>query len=177
MKKKSNGLITARLAIDGSTQPRKTYNDTYAGTSNTTNRAFLLQAYIADATHRGCLDQLRIGDFDFPGAFVHNKLTRNMTNGHQLIARLPSDLPSPLSGQLAEITGCCYGIKQANHEYDKDLINLLTNAGFLPNASDPHSFHKRCPDNPADSLTLNMHVDDGWHVLRNATSPTQSCPH
>jgi hypothetical protein len=169
IKKKSNGLITARLAIDGSTQPRKTYNDTYAGTSDTTNRAFLLQAYIADATHRGCLDQLLIGDFDFPGAFLHNKLTRDMTNGHQLIAKLPSDLPSPLAGQLAEITGCCYGIKQANHEYDKDLINLLTNAGFLPTASDPHSFHKRCPDNPANSLTLNMHVDDGWHVTCSIT--------
>ena len=94
IKKKSNGLITARLAIDGSTQPRKTYNDTYAGTSDTTNRAFLLQAYIADATHRGCLDQLLIGDFYFPGAFLHNKLTRDMTNGHQLIAKLLFDLPT-----------------------------------------------------------------------------------
>ena len=50
IKKKSNGIITARLAIDGSKQPRQTYNDTYTGTSDTTNRAFLLQAYIADAT-------------------------------------------------------------------------------------------------------------------------------
>ena len=84
-----------------------------------------------------------------------------MTNGHQLIAILPADLPSPLANKLAEITGCCYGIKQANHEYDKDLINFLTFAGFHPTPSDYHSFHKPCPDNPADSLTLNMHVDDG----------------
>ena len=108
LKKKSNGLITARLAIDGSRQPRDTYNETYAGTSDTTNRAFILQAYQADAAHRGCLDRLQIGDFDFPGAFLHNLLTRQMTNGHQLIATLPSELPSPLAGQLAEITGCCY---------------------------------------------------------------------
>ena len=63
-----------------------------------------------------CLDRLLIGDFDFPGAFLHNKLTRTMTNGLQLIAKLPSDLPSPLAGKLAEITGCCYGLKQANYD-------------------------------------------------------------
>ena len=130
LKKKSNGLVTARLAIDGR-QPRSIYNETYAGTSDTTNRVFILQAYLADATHRGCLDRLQIGDLDYPGAFLHNPLTREMTNGHQLIATLPSDLPSPLAGQLAEITGCCYGIKQANYEFDKDLTLLLTNAYFL----------------------------------------------
>ena len=164
IKKKSSGLITARLAIDGSKQPRNSYNETYAGTSDTTNRAFILHAYLADATHRNCLDRLLIGDFDFPGAFLHNKLTRTMTNGLQLIAKLPSDLPSPLAGKLAEITGCCYGLKQANYEYDKDLTQLLTTAGFLPTASDHHTFFKRCPNNPLDSLTLNMHVDDGWHI-------------
>ena len=110
IKKKSTGLITARLAIDGSKQPRSSYNETYAGTSDTTNRAFILHAYLADATHRNCLHRLLIGDFDFPGAFLHNKLTREMTNGLQLIARLPSDLPGPLAGKLAEITGCCYGL-------------------------------------------------------------------
>ena len=82
IKKKSNGLITARLAIDGSRQPPESYNNTYAGTSDTTNRAFILSAYLADASHRSCLDRLLLGDFDFPGAFLHNKLTRDMTNGH-----------------------------------------------------------------------------------------------
>jgi hypothetical protein len=169
IKKKSNGLITARLAIDGSRQPPESYNNTYAGTSDTTNRAFILSAYLADASHRSCLDRLLLGDFDFPGAFLHNKLTRDMTNGHQLIAILPPDLPSPLAGKLAEITDCCYGIKQANHEYDKDLIHTLTEAGFIPTASDHHSFHKRCPVNTDDSLTLNMHVDDGWYVTTSTT--------
>ena len=168
LKKKSNGLITARLAIDGSRQPRSTYNETYAGTSDTTNRAFILQAYLADAAHRDCLDRLQIGDFDFPGAFLHNPLTRKMTNGHQLIVTLPSGLPSPLAGQLAEIIGCCYGIKQANHAFGRDLTLHLTNAGFIPTSSDHHSFHKRCPDNPLDSLTLNMHVDDGWHITSSS---------
>ena len=109
IKKKSNGILSTRLAIDGSTQPQATYNDTYAGTSDTTNRAFILSAYIADAAHRGCLPDLQFGDFDFPGAFLHNKLTRQMTNGYQLLAALPKDIPGPLAGQLAEITGCCYG--------------------------------------------------------------------
>ena len=161
IKKKSNGLVTARLAIDGSHQPRESYNETYAGTSDTTNRAFILAAYLADATSRQRTDQLLIGDFDFPGAFLHNKLTREMTNGHQLIVKLPHDIPGPLAGQIAEITGCCYGIKQANHEYDKDLTNLLNTAGFVPTPSDHHSLYKRCPDNPLDSLTLNMHFHDG----------------
>ena len=169
IKKKSSGIITARLAIDGSKQPKATYNETYAGTSDTTNRAFILSAYIADATHRGCLPDLQFGDFAFPGAFLHNKLTRQMTNGYQLLAALPKDLPGPLAGQLVEITGCCYGIKQANHEYDKDLTNLLSNAGFMPTPSDPHSFYKQCPINPLNSLTVNLHVDDGWHVTCSST--------
>ena len=92
-----------------------------------------------------------------------------MTNGIQLIATLPSDLPSPLAGKLAEITGCCYGLKQANHEYDKDLINLLTAGGLVPTASDHHSFYKQSPLNPADALTLNMHVDDGWYITCSHT--------
>ena len=92
-----------------------------------------------------------------------------MTNGYQLLAALPKDIPGPLAGQLAEITGCCYGIKQANHEYDKDLSLLLTNAGFLHTPSDHHTFFKRCPVNPLDSLTLNLHVDDGWHVTCSST--------
>ena len=79
-----------------------------------------MAAYLADATSRQCFDQLLLGDFDFPSAFLHNKLTRDMTNGHQLIAKLPYDIPGPPAGRLAEITGCCYGIKQANHEYVKD---------------------------------------------------------
>ena len=42
IKKKSNGFVTARLAIDGSRQPRASYNDTYAGT----NRAFIFSVYL-----------------------------------------------------------------------------------------------------------------------------------
>ena len=75
-----------------------------------------------------------------------------MTNGHQLIAILPADLPSPLANKLAVITGCCYGIKQANHEYDNDLINLLTSGGVIvpgpgsrsyrvPNLPDPTGYY------------------------------------
>ena len=75
IKKKSNGIVTARLAIDGSHQPQESYNETYAGTSDTTNRALILATYLADATSRNCLPQLLLGDFDFPGAFLHNKLT------------------------------------------------------------------------------------------------------
>ena len=92
-----------------------------------------------------------------------------MTNGHQLIATLSSDFPSPLPGKLAEITDCCYGIKQANHEFDKDLVTILIKAGFVPTPSDHHCFYKRCPIDPAESLTLNMHVDDSWYVTCSPT--------
>lgn len=169
VKRKSSGIVSSRLAINGKHQPRSSYNDTYAGTSDTTNRAFILATCLADAAHRGCLPQLLIGDFDFPGAFLHNKLTRTMTNGHQLITKLPPDIPGPLAGSLAEITGCCYGLKQANHEYDQDLARVLAAAGFHPTPSDHHTFHKTCPLNPLDSLTLNIHVDDGWHCTTSTT--------
>ena len=45
IKQKSSGLVTVRLA---SKQSPESYNETYAGTSDTTNRAFILHAYLAD---------------------------------------------------------------------------------------------------------------------------------
>ena len=101
VKQKASGIISARLAMGGHRQLKATYNSIYAGTSDTTNRAFILSYVLADAAVWDRPDSLVIGDFDFPGAFLHNRLTRELTNGYQLLVRLPNDLsaaPNPSTG-------------------------------------------------------------------------------
>lgn len=162
---KNDGRTSARLAVNGKHQPPDSYTDTYAGTSDSTNRAFLLSTALADAAHRDCLSDLIIGDFDFPGAFLHNHLPRSLTGGRQIVVRLPHDLPDPTqAGKYAVVQRCVYGLKQSNNVFDQDLTNLLTKGGFLPTASDPKTYVKRSPTNPANKLTLNLHVDDGWYI-------------
>lgn len=173
MKLKLNGQITARLAIDGSKQPVETYKETFAGTSCTTNRCFIISSSLADASHRRILHKLRIGDFDIPGAFLQNKLPRSATGFKQLWTLLPKDIPkeslphhplTDLPTRLAEIVGSVYGIKQANHIFDKDLSTLLSTHGYLPIDEDPHTFTKRCPIDPTNYLHVNLHVDDGQYA-------------
>ena len=93
VKQKSTGAISARLPLGGDRQTPDTYGGTYAGTSNTTNRLFLLNVARKDAADRNMLDQLIVADTDLPGAFLHNGLPRSMTGGRQLYTRLPKDLP------------------------------------------------------------------------------------
>jgi hypothetical protein len=93
VKRKSNGSISARLPLGGDRQTPDTYGDTYAGTSNTTNRIFLLTVARKDAADRGVLNDLIVADTDLPGAFLHNDLPRSQTGGRQLYTRLPKDLP------------------------------------------------------------------------------------
>jgi hypothetical protein len=182
MKKKLNDLVTARLAIDGSKQTTDTYTETFAGTSCTTNRCFLLSCVLADAAHRGLLPQLHIGDFDIPGAFLQNPLPRSETGFKQLWTLLPKDIPvsslptipsntssTPVPTRVAEIIGSIYGLKQANHIFDKDLCSTLAAHNYLPVDEDPHTFTKRCPINPANYLHLNMHVDDGQYFATSET--------
>ena len=173
MKEKLNDTVTGRLAIDGSAQTTDTYKETFAGTSCTTNRCFILSCVLADASHRKVLNHLQIGDFDIPGAFLQNKLPRSETGFKQLWTLLPKDippdcLPSTISRdskptRVAEIVGSMYGLKQANSIFDKDFAATLARHNYLPLPEDPHTFTKRCPNNPANCLHLNMHVDDGQY--------------
>ena len=170
IKRKSSGLVTARLAIDGSQQPPDSYTDTFAGTSDVTNRSFIIAVALADAAHRNILPDLIIGSYDITAAFLQSSLPRSHTGGYQLLTTLPKDLPDPaLAGKTAEIIGACYGLKQANNVFDTELIALHTAAGFHPTISDHHTFRKVCPINPANSLIINLHVDDGFYL---STSPT-----
>ena len=170
IKKKSSGLVTARLAIDGSRQPPDSYTETFAGTSDVTNRSFIIALTLADASHRHQLPNLVIGSYDITAAFLQSSLPRSHTGGYQLLTILPKDLPDPaLAGKTAEIVGACYGLKQANHVFDTEIIALHTSSGYLPTPSDHHTFRKVCPLNPANSLTINLHVDDGFYL---STSPT-----
>lgn len=173
MKLKLNGQVTARLAIDGSKQPLDTYKETFAGTSCTTNRCFIISSSLADAAHRRVLHKLQVGDFDIPGAFLQNRLPRSATGFKQLWTMLPKDIPkvnlpcNPETNQptrLAEIVGSVYGIKQANNIFDKDFTALLSTNGYHPTDEDPHTFTKRCPLDPSDYLHVNVHVDDGQYA-------------
>ena len=160
LREKTNKDVTARLAINGAGQPPSSYGKTHAGTSDPAHRIFILATALADSAIRD--RPLITASFDIEGAFINgNPLPRNATGGHQLLARLPPDLPPPYGGALAEIVGAMYGLKQSNNIYDQDLIITLETAGYTPCPSHPYTFIKRCPANPADYLIVSFHVDDG----------------
>jgi hypothetical protein len=160
LREKTNKDVTARLAINGAGQPPSSYGKTHAGTSDPAHRIFILATALADSAIRD--RPLITASFDIEGAFINgNPLPRHATGGHQLLARLPPDLPPPYGGALAEIVGAMYGLKQSNYIYDQDLITTLETAGYNPCPSHPYTFIKRCPTNPADYLIVSFHVDDG----------------
>jgi len=160
LREKTNGDVTARIALDGSQQPPHTYGDTHAGTSDAPHRNFVLASSLADATHRSV--PLITFDFDVPAAFLNkNPLTREHTGGTQLCTRMPSNLTPPLNNALCEVVGAHYGLKQSNHIYDQDFIQLMLNDGFLSTPSHPYTFVKFSPTSPLDKIIVSMHVDDG----------------
>jgi hypothetical protein len=88
IREKLDKSITARIPVDGGSQPTNTYSDTFAGTTDANHRQFALAAAQADAAHRG--KTLYTGSCDIPAAFLNgNKLTRDLTGGVQLYTRLP----------------------------------------------------------------------------------------
>ena len=171
VKQKLNKTISSRLALDGSQQPAGSYDPTniFAACSDTTNRTFIIATSLQDAADKDMLEDLDIFDFDITGAFLHNKLTREMTGGKQLIARLPWDLPDPTyAGKYCEVLGAMYGLKQSNHIFDKDFELTLQKGGWLPTHSDARTFIKLDPDDTARKCIANMNVDDGLGI---STSP------
>jgi hypothetical protein len=159
IKMKSSGLLTARMPLDGSRQTNDTYTDTYAGTSDVTNRIFLLATAITNARIKGDLDMLIVADFDVPAAFLNEKLPRSETGGRQFISRLPNDLPDErYAGKLAEVLGCMYGLKQSNSIFDKAFCDYLTSHGYTKLLSCDHTFVKYMD---GYRILVNMHVDDG----------------
>jgi hypothetical protein len=160
IKEKTNKDVTARIAINGAGQPPSSYGATHAGTSDPAHRIFILATALADAAARD--KTLVTASFDINAAFLNgNRLPRTDTGGHQLLVRLPKELPRPYGGALAEITGSMYGLKQSNHIYDQNLIKTLADAGYFPCPSHPYTFMKICPENPLDYLIVSFHVDDG----------------
>ena len=156
--------VRVRIAGDGSQQPAHTYGDTFAGTSDPTQRSFITAITLADCATRKCFDRLQVVGFDFPSAFINgNTLSRESTGGIQLFTKIPNSpmIPANYRDKLAEIIGPLNGLKQSNNIYDKDLISTLETKGYMRLPSAPYVFHKRCPDNPQDYLTVPMNVDDG----------------
>ena len=167
VKEKRDGSTTSRLAIEGRKQYPDSYNSTHAGTFDTEKLLCLASACIADAAHRNV--PLEIFGFDLPAAFLQAPLTRSDTNGFQLLTRLPSNMPGLLAGQLNEITGPQYGIKQSNNLFNHHLRTQLATIDYHPSILGPHIYHKQCPLNPQNYILVNMHVDDGAGF---STSPT-----
>jgi hypothetical protein len=159
IKMKSSGLLTARLPLDGSKQTADTYSDTYAGTSDSVNRIFLLSTAITSARIKGELDVLIVADFDVPAAFLNEGLPRSQTGGRQLYTRLPNDLPDErYAGKLAEVLGCMYGLRQSNSIFDKAFSDYLVSHGYEKLLSCDHTFVKYLD---GYRIIVNMHVDDG----------------
>ena len=164
IREKTNKDITARFALGGDRQPPHTYGDTHAGTSDATHRAFTLAAGQAHAAIHKL--ELITFNFDIPAAFLNrNPLPRDKTGNTQLFTRTPSYLPPPYNSKTCEVIGAHYGLKQSNHLYDQDFINLMTSNGFTPCPSHPYTFQKwsiptlHAP--PSHHLFVSMHVDDG----------------
>ena len=167
-KEKLDGRFTCRMPVNGASQPADTYGSTYAGTSTSTNRLFLLALKVADTAISG--KKLIHATFDVPGAFLQERLPRTATGGRQLVTRMSKDLPpvrfsdgspGPLPGDYAELLGTVYGTKQANAIFDAGFLKLFTDNGYTQCPSDPHTLIKTCPMDPTSSLAVNLHVDDG----------------
>ena len=163
-KQKLNGTISGRLPVDGSRQPPGSYAETYASTSDQTNRNLATAAILRDCANRGTLPDLKYGNFDVPAAFINgNPLTEDMTGGCQVVLKLPNDLPDKsLAGRWAEVKQCLYGLKQSNHEFDVRFNDFLTSLGYTPLPSDPKMYIKRAPDGTL--IVIDMHVDDGSFI-------------
>jgi len=166
-KMKLNGTVSGRLPADGSRQPPDSYSDTYAATSDQTNRNLLISTMLKDCANRATINQLVIGDFDIPAAFINGlPLTRDKTGGRQVVMRLPHDLPdAALAGRWVEVLGCIYGMKQSNHEFDKSFDIFLRGIGYKPLPSDTKIYVKKAAD--GTRLVIDMHVDDGFYLCDN----------
>ena len=158
-KKKTSGVISCRIPVDGSSQPEDSYGAT---TSDVTDRIFALNIALKDAYDRGCLDTFVTGCGDIPAAFINNKiLTREHTGGHQFITRLPKDLlHEEYANKYVHIIKPQYGLKQSNHIHDEDLNKLLLSHGYLAHDIRPRVYIKCSHINPNNNLCVAFHVDD-----------------
>ena len=154
-------MLTARLPLDGSRQSPDTYLDTYTGTSDVTNRIFLLATAITSARAKGDIDMLIVADFDVPAAFLNEKLplvkplvVDNCTHAFLLIY-LTKDM------QL-EVLGCMYGLKQSNSIFDKAFCNYLEAHDYSNLLSCYHTFVKYFNG-------YHMHVDDDLVINESQT--------
>lgn len=166
IKQKSNGTISARMPIDGSHQPTDSYGDTFAETTDITDRLFLLSIVLKDAADRKCLDELDIFTGDIPAAFINgNTLDQGKTGDRKFYTKFPMDHPDPtLAGQWMEVVGAQYGMKQANNIYDQDLDKtMLTNTGYISSPLHPRLYVKRNKEDLGKYSMVIFYSDDFEH--------------
>jgi hypothetical protein len=59
-------------------------------------------------------------------------------------------------------------MKQSNGIFNKGLNGIMTKHDYKTNILSPNIYKKVCPNNPANYILFNMHVDDGAYM---STSP------
>jgi hypothetical protein len=163
IKEKSDGSISARMPIDGKNQPTDSYGDTFAETTDITDRLFILSTVLKDAADCGILDKLEITNGDIPAAFINaNKLSQGKTGQRQFITRFPKDHPDPtLAGQYFLVTGAQYGMKQSNNIYDQDLDRtMLTDTGYESSPLHPRAYVRRDKDDSSKYSIVIFYSDD-----------------
>ena len=116
---------------------------TYAGAADPANIIAVIAAYRADAIQRlflghhlflrhhlflihhlflghhlflrhHALQTLISFSTDIPSAYFQNDLTRADTGGHEVVMRLPTQLPHPLAGKWVELLKSQYGLPWSN---------------------------------------------------------------
>ena len=125
--KQKDLLLKARLVVCGTPNhiPPDAKGITYAGAADPANIIAVIAAYRADAIQRlflghhlflrhHALQTLISFSTDIPSAYFQNDLTRADTGGHEVVMRLPTQLPHPLAGKWVELLKSQYGLPWSN---------------------------------------------------------------
>ena len=175
--KQKDLLLKARLVVCGTPNhiPPDAKGITYAGAADPANIIAVIAAYRADAIHRKALQTLISFSTDIPSAYLQNDLTRADTGGHQVVMRLPTQLPHPLAGKWVELLKSQYGLPWSNSIHARELTKTLADAGFHPahvpgydhTPVDRYIYHCVEPSDPLLKSTLCVTIDDiqgiGFH--------------
>lgn len=160
--------MTARLAVNGKTQPSHTYMNTFAATADQNKVTAARAAFVADAAKKGKAAEVYMKDLDICGAFLHAKYESKL--GTRLFMKLPKDLPGiefntlhPLAGKLVRLEKALYGLPEANMLFEAQRNIAIEKSGFKAIESDGSIFVKKEGDKHS---ILFVHVDD-FQIISN----------
>jgi hypothetical protein len=85
----------------------------------------------------------------------------------------PRNLPHPLAGQLLEVFGALYGLRESNRLFSLEVDRVLRAAGFASDPLSPMLYFKHHPADPGLFVLVSTHVDD-FGTKDNCPSLTDS---